>query len=368
VSSIALSFTLASQIIMVDQLLPIGEPVTRKSIFTPTLHGKGGAACGKGRDWLHHFLYSRSTNGLLRGEVHLRQEGVIADSYGIKYMQYLSRPSSRLARIRKLVLLRFVDGYLDLWEWALTPRDIADARISVDRIEAPLWSAGTIAWPRAESQWWNTDGYKSMTGSAEPKLTSCSQRKGNLRGEMMFCKRASRFHRAGASRLLWRGQEGQSLIEVALMVPIFTILICYAVDFGFFFLVATSLNSAARNAMEYAIQGTSSPAQAAEPSATVVSNLAIASIGLAGASTGSVSIRICSSAVGVTASNNTAQCTTASTGAGAVTGTPDTDPESPKFQLNRVDVVYTVTPPIPMPVSIFPTRTFHRMVEMRAIQ
>lgn len=152
------------------------------------------------------------------------------------------------------------------------------------------------------------------------------------------------------------------------MVPIFTILICYAVDFGFFFLVATSLNSAARNAMEYAIQSTSSPAQAAGPSAAVVSNLAIASIGLSGSSTATVSVRICSSAVGVTTSNNTAQCTTPSTGAGAVSGTPDTDPESPQFQLNRVDVVYTVNPPIPMPVSIFPTRTFHRMVEMRSIQ
>ena len=52
------------------------------------------------------------------------------------------------------------------------------------------------------------------------------------------------------------------------MIPIFTILVCYAVDFGFFFLVATSLNSAARNAIEYSIQGTSSPAQAAEPTAT----------------------------------------------------------------------------------------------------
>jgi hypothetical protein len=140
------------------------------------------------------------------------------------------------------------------------------------------------------------------------------------------------------------------------------------VDFGFFFLVATSLNSAARNAVEYAIQGTSSPAQAAEPTAAVVSNLAIASIGLGGASTSSVSVRICSSAVGVNASTNTAQCTTPSAGAGTVIGTPDTDPESPKFQLNRVDVVYTLTPPIPIPVSIFPTRTFHRMVEMRAIQ
>jgi Flp pilus assembly protein TadG len=175
-------------------------------------------------------------------------------------------------------------------------------------------------------------------------------------------------HFASALNRTYRGQDGQSLIEIALMIPIFTILVCYAVDFGFFFMVATSLNSAARNAAEYSIQGTSSPAQAAEPSATVVANLALAGIGLSGASTSTVSVRICSSAVGVNASNNTTQCATPTTGAGAVTGTPDVDPESPKFQLNRVDVVYTVTPPVPIPVSVFPTRTFHRMVEMRAMQ
>jgi Flp pilus assembly protein TadG len=178
----------------------------------------------------------------------------------------------------------------------------------------------------------------------------------------------SLIHIADASRRVYRRQEGQSLLEVALMIPIFTILVCYAVDFGFFFMVATSLNSAARNAMEYSIQGTSSPAQAAEPSATVVSNLAIAGIGLAGASTSTVSVRICSSAVGVNTSNNTTQCATPSSGAGAVNGTPDIDPETPRFQLNRVDVVYTVTPPVPIPVSVFPTLTFHRMVEMRAMQ
>ena len=182
------------------------------------------------------------------------------------------------------------------------------------------------------------------------------------------CPTLPRLAAPGAIRRRWRGEEGQSLIEVALIIPIFTVLVCYAVDFGYFLLVATSLNSAARNAMEYSIQGTSSPAQAAEPAAGLVSNLAIASIGLAGVSTATVSVRVCSSAVGVNASNNSTQCTTPSAGAGSVTGNPDIDPESPSFQLNRVDVVYTVTPPIPLPVSIFPARSFHRMVEMRAMQ
>jgi len=164
----------------------------------------------------------------------------------------------------------------------------------------------------------------------------------------------------------WRNQDGQSLIELALIVPIFTLLICYAVDFGYVFLVALSLNSAARNSLEYAIQGTSSPAQSAQPSAAVVSSLALNSLGLGIASSTTVSIRVCSRVVGITMPANTAQCTTAITGAGAVTGTPDTDPESPVFQLTRVDVLITVKPLIP--ILIFPTQTFHRMVEMRSMQ
>lgn len=152
------------------------------------------------------------------------------------------------------------------------------------------------------------------------------------------------------------------------MVPIFTILVCYTVDLGFFFLVATSLNSAARNTIEYSIQGASSPAQGAEPSAAVLSTLAIASIGLTNVSTSNVSVQICSASVGVTPVLNTTQCTSPSTGAGAVSGTPDLDPETPIFQLNRVDVIYTVTPPIPIPAAVFPTTKFHRFVEMRGIQ
>jgi Flp pilus assembly protein TadG len=155
-------------------------------------------------------------------------------------------------------------------------------------------------------------------------------------------------------RELWSKREAQSLIEVALFVPIFTVLVCYAVDFGYLFLVAASLNSSARTAVEYAIEGTSSPSQASQPAATVVSDLAIASLGLSNATTSTVSIQVCSRAVGVTTSNNTAQCSSPSTGAGAVNGTVDIDPESPSFQLTRVDVQYAVTPPIPLPTAIFP--------------
>jgi Flp pilus assembly protein TadG len=184
--------------------------------------------------------------------------------------------------------------------------------------------------------------------------------------------RATRYNERSSPALSCRNgfgrSDGQSLIEVALMLPLFTIMICYAVDFGYCFIVATALSSASRNSVEYAIQGASSPAQAAPPGAGAVSTLAIAGIGLADTSTGTVSVRVCSRSVGVTMPSNIAQCTTPSSGAGAITGLADVDPESPTFQLNRVDVSYTVTPIIPIPASIFPATTFHRMVEMRSMQ
>jgi Flp pilus assembly protein TadG len=178
--------------------------------------------------------------------------------------------------------------------------------------------------------------------------------------------RANAPARARSALPFWRNQEGQSLIELAIIAPLFTLLICAALDCGYFFLVDLSLNSAARNSTEYAVQGTSSPAQAAQPSAAVVSNLALGGIGLGIASSSTVSIRVCSRVVGVTMPANIAQCTTTLTGAGAVSGTPDIDPESPVFQLSRVDVLITVRPLIPL--VIFPTQTFHRMVEMRSMQ
>ncbi|MGH7168988.1 MAG: TadE/TadG family type IV pilus assembly protein, partial [Gemmataceae bacterium] len=166
-------------------------------------------------------------------------------------------------------------------------------------------------------------------------------------------------------RLLWSGREGQSLIEVAIFVPIFTLLICYSVDFGYCFLAAATIDAASQNAIDYAIQGTKSPAQASAPSGSSVAALATAALGLPNASS-FTSVQVCNNSVG-TPQNNIAQCQTFGADT-SLSYAADTDPESPIFQLNRVDVVYTVSPPIPLPASILPSLTFHRFVEMRAIQ
>jgi hypothetical protein len=79
-------------------------------------------------------------------------------------------------------------------------------------------------------------------------------------------------------------------------------------------------------------------------------------------------LQICANVIGLNILINAPQCATPNTGAGAISLTPDLDPESPVFQLNRLDLAYNFTPPIPMPASIFPVTTFRRTVEMRAIQ
>ena len=171
-------------------------------------------------------------------------------------------------------------------------------------------------------------------------------------------------------RGFWRETRAQSLIEVALMLPIFVLLLCYSVEFGYFFVAAASLSSSARNAAVYATQGYSSPAQAALPvlgSAGVAQSVAGVAFGnMAGfaSSSTTTAVQLCSN------SNGTVSCS--STGAAGLLGSyvPDTDPEPGSFQLARVDVVYTVRPPVPMTffgVSLMPTLNFHRMAEMRVM-
>jgi Flp pilus assembly protein TadG len=170
----------------------------------------------------------------------------------------------------------------------------------------------------------------------------------------------------------WIKEQAQSLIEVAIFVPLLTLLVCYAVDLGYFYMVAAALSSSARNAAEYSIQGNASSAAsklpAAGPISTTKSVAALAVGDLSGFFNASVatSVYVCSNSL--VTSSHPSNCQ--SYGAATLSYAADADPES-TMQLNRVDVVYTISPPIPLGFSgtslnIIPT-TFHRSVEMRAI-
>jgi hypothetical protein len=162
------------------------------------------------------------------------------------------------------------------------------------------------------------------------------------------------------------------LLEVAMMLPLLVALVAYAVDFGYFFIAAATITSAARNATQYSVLGYQSPSQGSLPAAgpsssgTSVAEEAIGDLASLINSSTTATIEVCSASLGTT--GNLANCS--SYGPSAPSYTPAQDPEAPHFVLQRVDVTYTVQPPVAMSffkVSLLPTMKFHRQVSMRAM-
>jgi hypothetical protein len=175
------------------------------------------------------------------------------------------------------------------------------------------------------------------------------------------------------ARRRWRASNssGQSLVEVAVIVPILFLMICFAVDYGYFFIVASQLTSSARIAAQYSIEGYQGPAQTALPVAgglsttNSVAALAVGDLGGLISSSTTTTVQVCSKVLGM--AGNLPKCS--SFGPAGTAYTPATDPEAPTFVLHRVDVTYTVQPPVPLSFfkfSLIPNLKFHRQVSMRA--
>jgi Flp pilus assembly protein TadG len=169
-----------------------------------------------------------------------------------------------------------------------------------------------------------------------------------------------------------RAESGQSLVELAVSIPVLVFMMAYAVDYGYFFIAAASITSSARDAVEYSSAGYDAPGQDTLPSAGPITNVAsVSGEAVAGLATFAISsttttVQVCSKTNGI--ANNLAKCT--SFGPSGTAFTPAADPEAPHFVLQRVDVTYTVQPPIPMTffnISLLPQMKFHRQVSMRAL-
>lgn len=180
-------------------------------------------------------------------------------------------------------------------------------------------------------------------------------------------------------RVALRRVDGSSLVETAMVMPILVLTLCFAVDIGYFFIVAANLASSSRNAVLYSAQGFISPAQQTLPSAGTSGSLSDTA-GVAGLAGGDMSglanmaakttVEVCSKKIGTTQTSNgyVTNCNTFPSG--GLSFTPDQDPESNLGMLTqRVDVVYTVSPPIPVNFFTFtmPSLTLHWAAEMRAI-
>jgi len=167
------------------------------------------------------------------------------------------------------------------------------------------------------------------------------------------------------------------MIETALVMPVLVLMLCFAVDIGYFFIVAANLVSASRTSVLYSGQGFVSPTQQL-PSAGISGSLSDTA-GVAGLAGGDLSslvnvttktnVEVCSKSIGVTQSGSGFITNCSTYPSGTLSYTPDQDPEASNGLLTqRVDVVYTVSPPIPIDFFAFtmPPLTMHWMAEMRA--
>ncbi len=177
--------------------------------------------------------------------------------------------------------------------------------------------------------------------------------------------------------------SGQSLIEFALILPILLILAFNAINFGYFAYAAVNLAAAPRAGVQYSVLGFATPgtlslANAGPVSAVLsVSHLTYEDMRGALPSYSSARVQVCTKKLGVTGTGSSQRANCATYGSGAQTYTPASDPEAPLFVLHRVDVAYTVDPPIPpfqlptpagpISISVVPNLSFHRQVSMRAM-
>jgi Flp pilus assembly protein TadG len=174
-------------------------------------------------------------------------------------------------------------------------------------------------------------------------------------------------------------EQGSSLVETALVMPVLVLMLCFAVDIGYFFIVAANLASSSRNAVLYSAQGFAAPGQQQLASAGTAGSLADTT-GVAGLAGGDLSglanvatqtfVQVCSKKIGITQTANGYITNCSTFPSGNLGYVPGQDPESSNGMLTqRVDVVYTVAPPIPVDFFTFtmPGLTLHWKAEMRGI-
>jgi len=168
-----------------------------------------------------------------------------------------------------------------------------------------------------------------------------------------------------------RSEQGQSLVEFALMVPLLLILIVCALNFGGFIYSWITVADAARAAVQYAALGTSSadyPVAATVADITALVRKEAAS--LPGYSTSNPTVTVCQNNNGtVTQLRSAAACPA---GVSAIPQDPEIETGTATYASVAVDVTYTYAPFIN--VSSFlgralglPPTTVHRRAVMRIL-
>ncbi len=172
-----------------------------------------------------------------------------------------------------------------------------------------------------------------------------------------------------ARRRRFNGQEGQSLVETAIAMPLLLGLAFNIINWGYLWFMVLVLSAAPRMGAQYATQG-GAAGTATAPGATAISDLVYDNLthAITGATTSNAAVQVCSSSIGVSSSTGVALCS--QFGPAYTFPTPAADPEQPVYVLDRVDVEYTVTPIIRGTafMVILPSNLkFRRQVSMRSL-
>ena len=162
--------------------------------------------------------------------------------------------------------------------------------------------------------------------------------------------------------------RGQSLVELALILPLVLLLIVNAINFGAFLYAVITVANAARTGADYMVQAGASVGGAVAPDPTLqVIPLVRADCGsLPNKAVGALTVRVCT--------NNSSNGTTVVTCSDGSTTAP-ADPEPNTYVAGTVDVTYTYQPLIALwdfpglhIHATLPTSTIHRQSVTRMIQ
>src|SRR3989442_2585823 len=112
-----------------------------------------------------------------------------------------------------------------------------------------------------------------------------------------------------ARRRRCRGQEGQSLVETAIAMPLLLGLSFNIINWSYLWFMVLALSAAPRMGAQYATQG-GAAGTATAPGTTVVSNLVYDNLtsAISGATTSNAAVQVCTSAKGIDSSTGIAQC------------------------------------------------------------
>src|SRR5260221_10701463 len=143
------------------------------------------------------------------------------------------------------------------------------------------------------------------------------------------------------------GEEGQSLLETAIGVPLMVSLAFNAINIGYLWFMMLSLSAAPRQGVQYATQG--GGAATPSPGATAVSTLVYDNLtkGIKGVTTGNAGVRVCTNALGVAGAGASQVSLRQSLGPAISVAAGAANREAPNCGLNRHDVVPLITPVLP---------------------